>query len=112
MKSTNTLQPTGGVILLIDQEPTKEKVLMEEKLKKLSTERAAAPATLEDRRNESFTLRRQAEAHGEAGAGIGVGAAAAAGVLTAVDEDEEGAEEAECPGEFDYFTDNEEEDEE
>lgn len=39
------------------------------------------------------------------------GAAAAAGVLTAVDEDEEGAEEAQVPGEFEYFTDNEDEEE-
>lgn len=47
---------------------------------------------------------------GIAGPGQG-GAAAAAGVLTAVDEDEEGAEEAQVPGEFDYFTDNEDEEE-
>ena len=58
-------------------------------------------------RNESFNLRRQADAQGEAS---GAGAAAAAGVLTAVDEDEEGGEEAEVPGEFEYFTDNEEDD--
>jgi len=37
----------------------------------------------------------------------GSGAAAAAGVLTAVDEDGEGDEEAAVPGEFDYFTDAE-----
>jgi len=41
------------------------------------------------------------------GLGLGAGAAAAAGVLTAVDEDEEGGEEAEVPGEFDYETDTE-----
>lgn len=35
------------------------------------------------------------------------GAAAAAGVLTAVDEDGEGDEEAQVPGEFEYFTDGE-----
>ena len=39
---------------------------------------------------------------------IGSGAAAAAGVLTAVDEDGEGAEEAPVPREFDYYTDAEE----
>lgn len=38
---------------------------------------------------------------------VGAGAAAAAGVLTAVDEDEEGGEEAEVPNEFDYETDAE-----
>ncbi len=39
----------------------------------------------------------------------GAGAAAAAAVLTAVDEDEEGGEEAEFPRSFDYFSDGEEE---
>lgn len=78
--------------------------MIEEKLKHAPTEKAAAPATLEDMRNETFNLRRQADA-GMAGAG----AAAAAGVLTAVDEDEEGAGEAEAPQSFEYFTDNEEE---
>ena len=97
-------QPTGGVILLIDTQPQEEKVLIEEKLKHVTIEKAAAPVTLEDMRSESFNVRRQVEA-GEAGAG----AAAAAGVLTAVDEDEEGAEEAEAPHEFEYFTDNEDE---
>jgi 26S proteasome regulatory subunit N2 len=96
-------KPTGGVILMLDTQPGEEKVLIEEKLKKASTEKAAAPTTLEDMRNESFNLRRQAE--GEAS-----GAAAAAAVLTAVDEDEEGGEEAEVPREFEYFSDNEEED--
>lgn len=42
--------------------------------------------------------------HRLAGAG---GAAAAAGVLTAVDEDGEGDEEAALPEEFEYFTDAE-----
>lgn len=93
--------------------------MIEEKLKKASTEKAAAPTSLEDIRNESFNLRRQAE--GEAsgasfnlrrqaeGEVSGAGAAAAAAVLTAVDEDEEGGEEAEFPRSFDYFSDGEEE---
>lgn len=46
------------------------------------------------------------------GAGSGSGAAAAAGVLTAIDEDEEGAEEAQVPGEFEYYTENEDDEEE
>lgn len=37
------------------------------------------------------------------------GAAAAAGVLTAVDEDEEGVEDAPMPDEFSYETEGEEE---
>ncbi len=92
------------MILLIDTQPEEEKVLIEEKLKKASIEKAAAPTTLEDIRNESFNLRRQAE-----GETSGVGAVAAASVLTAIDEDEEGGEEAECPRAFDYFSDGEEE---
>lgn len=47
-----------------------------------------------------------------AAAGTGSGAAAAAAVLNAVDEDEEGDEEAGVPGEFEYFTDAEADDEE
>jgi 26S proteasome regulatory subunit N2 len=45
------------------------------------------------------------------GADIGSGAAAAAGVLTAVDEDGEGDEEATVPNAFDYFSDGEDEEE-
>lgn len=41
--------------------------------------------------------------------GAATGAALAAGVLTAVDEDEEGAEDAPVPDEFGYETDNMEE---
>lgn len=40
------------------------------------------------------------------------GAAAAAGVLTAVDEDGEGDEEADVPRDFEYFTDIEEDEDE
>ena len=40
------------------------------------------------------------------------GAAEAAGVLTAVDEGGEGEEDAEVPGEFEYFSDGEGEEEE
>ena len=89
---------------MIDTQPEDEKVLIEEKLKKATVERAVAPTTLEDMRNESFSLRRQGGAAEEAS-----GAAAAAGVLTAVDEDEEGSAEAEVPQDFEYFSDNEEE---
>ncbi len=97
------------MILLVDAQPNEEKVLIEEKLKKASIEKAPAPATLEDMRNESFNLRRRADAQGEA-SGAYAGAAAAAGVLTAVDEDEDGGEEADVPREFEYFSDNEEDD--
>ena len=60
-------------------------------------------------RNQSFSLARQLDVRGEATTAMS-GAAAAAGVLTAVDEDDEGGVEAECPREFEYFTDGEDED--
>merc|ERR1712093_210241 len=57
-------KPTGGVILMIDTKPDEEVVLIEEKLKKATIEKAAAPTTLEDMRTESFNLRRQADGAG------------------------------------------------
>lgn len=91
-------KPTGGVILMIDTQPAEEKVLVEEKLKKVAVEKAAAPAPETPDQNRQVNVPEVAS---------GAGAAAAAGVLTALDEDEEGAEEAECPRDFEYFTDEE-----
>jgi len=48
---------------------------------------------------------------GNGSGAIGSGAAAAAGVLTAVDEDGEGDEEAGIPSTFEYFSDGEEDEE-
>ena len=102
--------PTGGVILLMDQKPEEPKSLMELKAKK-----PVKPA-VPDTSGESETTQ---DAHPTEGAGevqmedISTGGAAAgAGVLTAVDEGEEGEEDAELPGEFEYFSDNEEGDQE
>lgn len=152
-------KPTGGPLLLQDTQPGEAKVLVEEKLKKVETQRApvagqpsgsgagglgglgsgrsgrsammsdgddalaeALRAAMRDGAGGGAALnemlRQSAQARGldlfgdggAAGAGQG-GAAAAAGVLTAVDEDEDGAEEAHVPGEFDYFTDNDDEEE-
>ncbi|KAI9843972.1 MAG: proteasome regulatory particle base subunit [Sclerophora amabilis] len=98
-------KPTGGVVLLIDNQPSEPKTLLELKARK-TVERAAAPETLDDRINAAYQAR-------DAGAeGQGSGAAEAAGVLTAVDEDEDGGEEAELPAEFDYFSDDNAESEE
>ncbi|KAI1638353.1 26S proteasome regulatory complex, non-ATPase subcomplex, Rpn2/Psmd1 subunit [Biscogniauxia mediterranea] len=107
--------PTGGPILLHDMQPEKEKALIEEKLKKVATEKAPVagggnapsrnPRTVEEALlsrlsgNPLVTPSRNES-----------GAAAAAGVLTAVDEDAEGDEEAQPPRDFDYFTDDEGED--
>ncbi|KAI1098391.1 26S proteasome regulatory complex, non-ATPase subcomplex, Rpn2/Psmd1 subunit [Jackrogersella minutella] len=108
--------PTGGPILLHDMQPEKEKALIEERLKVMTTEKAPVanvgsgqnrnPRTLEEAvlsqlgRNQLATPNRNDTS----------GAAAAAGVLTAIDEDAEGDEEAEAPHDFDYYTDEEDDD--
>ncbi|KAL8822578.1 MAG: hypothetical protein Q9191_006686 [Dirinaria sp. TL-2023a] len=97
-------KPTGGVILLVDTTPSEEKSLMELKAKK-PVKPAAAPETLQDRVTAAFN---QQEAASTTRADSG-GAAEAAGVLTAVDEDAEGSEEAEVPREFEYFEDEQQE---
>lgn len=129
-------QPTGGPLLLLDTQPEEPKSLVEEKLKKVTTERApvagatagagstsrsAAQSLLSNfssqgltggssirELNELFQLTAQERA-AQQGAGTGSGAAAAAGVLTAIDEDAEGDQEANKPEDFEYFTDVEEE---
>lgn len=148
----NSSQPTGGPLLLFDTQPEEDKTLIEEKLKKVTTEKApvagnttpggSAGLTPRQQHNllthairagtggdlrslndlNEFFSRRAAEANAArearaantaastaAVAGSGSGAAAAAGVLTAVDEDGEGDEEAPVPNEFDYFTDGDDE---
>ncbi|KAL8698409.1 MAG: hypothetical protein Q9201_006585 [Fulgogasparrea decipioides] len=92
-------KPTGGVILLTDTMPSEPKTLMEMKAKK-TVKPAVAPATLQDRVSQA--LNQQEGTSRETG-----GAAEAAGVLTAVDEDVEGGDEADVPREFEYFTDEE-----
>ncbi|TPX15273.1 uncharacterized protein E0L32_004550 [Thyridium curvatum] len=143
-------KPTGGPLLLQDTQPDEEKTLIEEKLKKVTTEKApvagaqgagrSAGGSLglssrdqqnllsqamrgnPDLRSLNDLLRQTAGAgglglrtpvRGSGGdAGTGSGAAAAAGVLTAIDEDAEGDEEAVVPGEFEYFSDGVDDDDE
>ena len=57
--------------------------------------------------NNASAIARAIQAAG--GALPGSGAAEAAGILTAIDEDPEGGEEASCPKEFEYQTDAEDE---
>ncbi|PSR78065.1 26S proteasome regulatory subunit rpn2 [Coniella lustricola] len=147
-------KPTGGPLLLQDTQPDEPKSLIEEKLKKVTTERAPVagqtpggagagsrfmrPSAMADVGDDALAdalraamrdgagggaalnemLRQSAQARGIdlfGGSGghddsdVGAGARAAAGVLTAIDEDEEGAAEAEVPGDFEYFTEDEEE---
>ncbi|KAK3317791.1 armadillo-type protein [Cercophora scortea] len=128
---TPVKKPTGGPLLLHDTQPSETKSLMEEKLKKVTTERApvAGGAVATPRQttmltqarhpnnnmrnlNELFNLSADSERLMGTPARTsrnapGGGAAAAAGVLTAVDEDGEGDEEASVPHEFEYFTDAE-----
>ncbi|KAH6847549.1 armadillo-type protein [Chaetomium sp. MPI-CAGE-AT-0009] len=136
---SRTCRPTGGPILLDDTQPNEAKSLIEEKLKKVTTERApvagaaAAPGTTP--RNAAQSLLSNWSSRAMTGGGgsniqdlndllqltargaqgraaeVGSGAAAAAGVLTAVDEDNEGDEEAPAPADFEYFTDAEEDEE-
>ena len=87
---------------MVDTEPSEPKALVELKAKR-TVDRAAAPETAEDRVTAAYGNEDAVDARHGAG-----GAAAAAGVLTAVDEDEEGAEGAEVPRDFDYFSDEDE----
>jgi 26S proteasome regulatory subunit N2 len=97
---TDMLQPTGGVILVTDTTPSEPKNLMELKARK-NVKSAAAPESLQESVNHAYSQRNASSGHAEPS-----GAAAAAGVLTAIDEDGEGAEEAELPADFEYFTDS------
>ena len=84
-------KPTGGPVLLFDSQPDEEKSLLELKAKKKTAPPGPAPATNGAAAGDT----NMADA-----APAGSGAAAAAGVLNAVDEDEEGGEEAPVPDEF------------
>ncbi|OJD25833.1 hypothetical protein ACJ73_02797 [Blastomyces percursus] len=97
-------RPTGGVVVVLDKTPSEPREIIELRASR-ETKQAAAGETIQDRINAAMSaLEQPAVAAGTSG-----GAAAAAGVLTAVDEDEEGAEEAPVPNEFDYYSDNAEE---
>lgn len=112
-------------MLLDDTQSDEPKSLIEEKLKKVTTERAPVVGAVSARGDRSRD-REDRDAASRLGGtrglfdsgnplfgnldpqtpgGPGSGAAAAAGVLTAVDEDEEGDEEATVPNDFDYFSD-------
>ncbi|KKZ64345.1 26S proteasome regulatory subunit N2 [[Emmonsia] crescens] len=96
-------RPTGGVVVVLDKTPSEPRETMELRASR-ETKQAAAGETIQDQINAAMNALEQ-----PAAAGISSGAAAAAGVLTAVDEDEEGAEEAPVPNEFDYHSDTAEE---
>jgi len=95
------------VILLIDTNPAEPKTLMELKTRKI-VKPAAAPETLQDRVAAAFSEQEAAGSSRERTSG----AAEAVGVSTAADEDDEEAEEAELPHEFDYYSDEHQQGEE
>ena len=101
-------RPTGGVVLVIDTQPEAERDTIELKASKIDAKPGpAAPAAasvMGQSLNESVDG--GAAPRSAAVSTLG-GAAAAAGVLNAVDEDEEGAEEAPVPEDFDYISENE-----
>lgn len=85
---------------MTDTTPSEPKALMELKARK-NTKPAATPETLQDRVTAAFNQQDAAGGRTQESSG----AAEAVGVLTAVDEDEEGGEEAPVPNEFDYHSD-------
>ena len=100
------------MIVLTDTTPSEPKSLIELKARK-TVKPAAAPETLQDRVDAAFNpSARDLPSAPEVIRGGAGGAAEAAGVLTAVDEDVEGGEEAELPRPFDYYEDENESKEE
>lgn len=100
---TYNTQATGGVIVLEDTQPSEPKTLLELKVKKVAPAPApGAPGrSLTDRITDAYATRDSQTDN----------AAEAAAVLNAVDEDDEDGEEADVPGEFEYLTETEEEEE-
>ncbi|OAG37744.1 hypothetical protein AYO21_07987 [Fonsecaea monophora] len=103
-------RPTGGVMVVLDTEPEKEREIIPLLVSK--TEAPARAPTGGQSLGEGAQLPQTPVGQRtgqDTAAGVGAGAAAAAGVLTAIDEDEEGVEDAPLPREFDYETEGEQE---
>ncbi|KAL5342819.1 armadillo-type protein [Aspergillus crustosus] len=105
-------RPTGGVVVVLDNNPEESREVIELKASKETKQAAGPPENVQDRLQAVMgaaglqtSLRPGALA---SEASETPGATVAAGVLTAVDEDEDG-EEAPVPEEFGYSTDGEEE---
>jgi 26S proteasome regulatory subunit N2 len=104
-------RPTGGVILVLDTQPDKEREVIELKATKAETKPAPAAQGTAGQAQTAASGQAAPQTPTQEATVSADGAAAAAGVLTAIDEDEEGAEEAPLPEDFDYHTDNEGSDE-
>lgn len=124
-------KPTGGILVVHDNEPDEPREIIE--LKSSATATQPAPTTDSTQRGNNQPMLRlpdgmmvspmdllaraqmgvplmggnEGEREEEADQLGEGGAAAAAGVLTAIDEDEEGGEDAPVPHEFEYHSDNE-----
>lgn len=110
---THFFQPTGGVVVVLDKQPDEPREVVELKASKETRQPAHPTETLQDRLQAAIgTAALQTPQRADARAALsglsGAGAAAGAGVLTAVDEDEEGVEDAPVPDEFAYESEEEE----
>ncbi|KAJ5308932.1 hypothetical protein PENANT_c013G11288 [Penicillium antarcticum] len=107
-------RPTGGVVVVLDKQPDEPREVVELKASKEARQPPPQTETLQDRLQAAIGTAalqtpQRADARAALSAATSGGAGAAAGVLTAVDEDEEGVEDAPCPDEFSYESDGEEE---
>ena len=98
---------TGGVVVVLDTEEDEDRDIIPLTVSKKVVPPAPAVGQTAQGPGAAAPVT-PVRGIGETGpATVGAGAAEAAGVLTAVDEDDEGGEEAEMPAEFDYETDSE-----
>ncbi|KAJ5579861.1 uncharacterized protein N7459_005846 [Penicillium hispanicum] len=106
-------RPTGGVVVVLDKQPDEPREVVELKASKETRQPAPPTETLQDRLQAAIGAAalqtpQRAAARAAMSDTPAPGAAAAAGVLTAVDEDEEGVEDAPLPDEFAYESEDEE----
>lgn len=103
--------------MLTDATPSEAKTLLEIKARRI-TKPAAAPESLQEQISAAFGNGQGTTAAAAGGPSSSTtqrgegGAAEAVGVLTAIDEDGEGGEEADVPREFDYHSDGDHEEDE
>lgn len=115
--TNQTFQATGGVILVLDNQPSATKSLLEMKVRKAApapapgqTAGSATGAQLFAGTSDNAMMQRRMgiidpQTPVNRSTAPASGAAAAAAVLNAVDEDDEDADEATVPEEFEYETD-------
>ena len=98
---------------MLDKNPDEPREVIEMKASKDARQPAPQAESLQDRLQAAIGAAALQTPQRGAASGtedaLAAGAAAAAGVLTAVDEDEEGDEDAPVPDEFNYETEGEEE---